>query len=242
MSHVWAAQRLLPEMLERGEGYLVSTASAAGLTTQVSAAPYSVTKHAAVAWPSGWRSPTASAGSPSRACARRACRRRCSRTRRPSRSALRCSRPGASWTPHDVAEVAVEAIREERFLILPHPEVAKHIAFKGADPERWLDGHAARDRRGPPRSAKLIARCGFSQPAARSRGRASPPSRASSASSASQRSPAARRPRDAPPAPAAGPPRGRPSGRPGPRAGRRAGTGARSSRSGASAPGRRSRA
>jgi NAD(P)-dependent dehydrogenase (short-subunit alcohol dehydrogenase family) len=140
MSHVWAARAVLPEMLERGEGYLVSTASAAGLTTQVSAAPYSVTKHAAVAW-AEWLAIT---------YRDRGIRVSCMCPQGVQTAMLEDARTepiggalleaGGILDPADVAGTAVEAIRSERFLILPHPEVAKHIAFKGADPERWLSG------------------------------------------------------------------------------------------------------
>ncbi len=140
MSHVWAARELLPAMLERGEGYLVSTASAAGLTTQVSAAAYSVTKHAAVAL-AEWLAITYRERGIAVSCM---CPQGVqtamleSAKTEPVGGAL--LEAGGIMDPDDVAEVAVEAIREERFLILPHPEVAKHLAFKGADPERWLAG------------------------------------------------------------------------------------------------------
>ncbi len=107
MAHIWAARALLPAMAERGEGYLVSTASAAGLLTQVSAAPYTVTKHAAVAlaeWiainyadagvkvsvvcPLGVRTPMLEGALGGRSRRRRAAGRRRSRT-------LRCGRGGA---------------------------------------------------------------------------------------------------------------------------------------------------
>jgi NAD(P)-dependent dehydrogenase (short-subunit alcohol dehydrogenase family) len=140
MSHVWATRAVLPEMLERGEGYLVSTASAAGLTTQVSAAPYSVTKHAAVAL-AEWLA--ISYGD-------RGIRVSCMCPQGVQTAMLDYAKTepiggalleaGGIMDPADVAAVAVDAIRDERFLILPHPEVAKHIAFKGADPERWLAG------------------------------------------------------------------------------------------------------
>jgi NAD(P)-dependent dehydrogenase (short-subunit alcohol dehydrogenase family) len=140
MSHVWAARELLPAMLDRGEGYLVSTASAAGLTTQVSAAPYSVTKHAAVAW-AEWLAIT---------YRERGIRVSCMCPQGVQTAMLEDAKTepiggalleaGGIMDPDEVAEVAVAALREERFLILPHPEVAKHIAFKGADPERWLAG------------------------------------------------------------------------------------------------------
>jgi NAD(P)-dependent dehydrogenase (short-subunit alcohol dehydrogenase family) len=140
MSHVWATRAVLPEMLERGEGYLVSTASAAGLTTQVSAAPYSVTKHAAVAW-AEWLSITYRDRGIAVSCM-------CPQGVQTAMLEDAKTEPiggalleaGGIMDPAEVADVAVEAIREERFLILPHPEVAKHIAFKGADPERWLAG------------------------------------------------------------------------------------------------------
>jgi NAD(P)-dependent dehydrogenase (short-subunit alcohol dehydrogenase family) len=140
MAHVWAARALLPAMLERGEGYLLSTASAAGLLTQVSALAYSATKHAAVAvaeWlainygeagikvsclcPQGVRTPMLDAA-----------------LEDPIGSAPLLAE--GVLEPEDVAEAVIAGIREERFLILPHQAVSKHMALKGAQPERWLSG------------------------------------------------------------------------------------------------------
>jgi NAD(P)-dependent dehydrogenase (short-subunit alcohol dehydrogenase family) len=140
MAHVWAARALLPGMVERGEGYLLSTASAAGLLTQVSAAAYSVTKHAAVAL-AEWLSITyADAG------IRVSCL--CPQAVRTPMLDAALDDPigsvpllaGGVLDPEDVAEVVVAAIRDERFLILPHEVVAQHMALKGAQPERWLAG------------------------------------------------------------------------------------------------------
>lgn len=140
MSHVWASRALLGEMLERGEGYLINTASAAGLLTQVSSLVYSVTKHAAVAlaeWmsieyaergvrisclcPQGVRTPMLDLAMEDAAGA----------------AALTA---GGLIEPEDVADAVVEGIRAERMLILPHENVAGFMALKGSDPERWLRG------------------------------------------------------------------------------------------------------
>ena len=140
MAHVWASRALLPQMLERGEGYLINTASAAGLLTQVSSLVYSVTKHAAVSlaeWlaieyadqgvrvscicPQGVRTPMLEQGMQEAAAA----------------AALSA---GGLLEPEDVADAVVAGIREERFLILPHENVAQFMARKGADPERWIKG------------------------------------------------------------------------------------------------------
>jgi len=140
MAHVWASRALLPAMLERGEGYLINTASAAGLLTQVSSLIYSVTKHAAVSlaeWlaieyvdqgvrvscicPQGVRTPMLERGMQEAAAA----------------AALSA---GGLIEPEDVAEAVVAGIREERFLILPHANVAQFMARKGTDPERWIRG------------------------------------------------------------------------------------------------------
>ncbi len=140
MSHVWAARELLPAMVERGEGYLVSTASAAGITTQVSAAAYSVTKHAAVAL-AEWLAITYGDRGIAVSCM---CPQGVQTAMLESAKAEPIGgallEAGGIMDPDEVAEVAVGAIREERFLILPHPEVAKHMAFRGADPERWQAG------------------------------------------------------------------------------------------------------
>jgi len=144
MAHVYAARHALPGMLARGEGYLVSTASAAGLLTQIGSAPYTVTKHAAVAlaeWlsithgdagikvsclcPQGVDTPMLRAG-------------RDAREASGGTSAVLAS--GGLLQPEDVAEAVVNGIRDERFLILPHPEVATYMQRKADDPDRWLAG------------------------------------------------------------------------------------------------------
>jgi NAD(P)-dependent dehydrogenase (short-subunit alcohol dehydrogenase family) len=140
MAHVWAARALLPEMLERGDGYLLSTASAAGILTQVGALVYSVTKHAAVAV-AEWLSITYRDGGIKVSCL-------CPLgVRTPMLDeALGDTIGGAALLrdellePSEVAEAVLAGIREERFLIFPHPQVAKYMAFKAADNERW---HAA---------------------------------------------------------------------------------------------------
>lgn len=140
MAHVWAARALLPDMVARGEGYLLSTASAAGLLTQVSALGYSITKHAAVAL-AEWLSITyADAG------IRVSCL--CPQAVRTPMLDVALEDPvgaapllaGGLMEPADVAAVVVAGLRDERFLILPHEDVAKHLALKGAQPERWLSG------------------------------------------------------------------------------------------------------
>ncbi|MCU1658253.1 MAG: NADP-dependent 3-hydroxy acid dehydrogenase YdfG [Pseudonocardiales bacterium] len=142
MAHVYAARAVLPSMLARGSGYLLNTASAAGLLTSPGDAPYAVSKHGAVAFgewlsvtyggrgigvsvlcPLGVATPLLmdplAAGRP---------------------GALAVAASGAIITPEQVADEVVEAIAAERFLILPHPEVGTFWAQKASDPDRWLAG------------------------------------------------------------------------------------------------------
>jgi NAD(P)-dependent dehydrogenase (short-subunit alcohol dehydrogenase family) len=140
MAHVWAARALLPAMVERGDGYLLSTASAAGLLTQVSAMAYSATKHAAVAI-AEWIAISYGDAGIKVSCL-------CPQAVRTPMLDLALEDPvGAGplmsagmLEPEDVAEAVVAGIRDERFLILPHEIVGKYVALKGADHERWLTG------------------------------------------------------------------------------------------------------
>jgi NAD(P)-dependent dehydrogenase (short-subunit alcohol dehydrogenase family) len=140
MAHIWAARALLPGWLERGEGYLLSTASAAGLLTQVSAMAYSVTKHAAVAL-AEWLAITYGDAGIKVSCL-------CPQGVRTPMLDIALEDPvgaapllaGGLMEPEDVAEAVVKGLRDERFLILPHEVVADHMALKGAQPERWLRG------------------------------------------------------------------------------------------------------
>jgi NAD(P)-dependent dehydrogenase (short-subunit alcohol dehydrogenase family) len=140
MAHVWAARAVLPEMLERGDGYLVSTASAAGILTQVGAMVYSVSKHAAVAT-AEWLAITYGDAGIKVSCV-------CPLgVRTPMLDeALQETVGGAALMqdellePSDVAEAVLVGIREERLLIFPHPQLAKYTAFKAGDNERWLAG------------------------------------------------------------------------------------------------------
>jgi NAD(P)-dependent dehydrogenase (short-subunit alcohol dehydrogenase family) len=140
MAHVWAARALLPQMRARGEGYLINTASAAGLLTQVSSAIYSVTKAAAVALAEWLAIEHGDAG------VRVSCI--CPQGVRTPMLELALEEPAAAAAllaggvlePEDVAETVVAGIRDERFLILPHPEVATHMQRKATDPDRWIAG------------------------------------------------------------------------------------------------------
>ena len=144
-AHVLAARRLVPGWLERGEGYFLSTASAAGLLTQIGSAPYSVTKHAAVAF-SEWLAVT---------FGRRGIRVSClcpmgvntnmlnaglDMTDKEGVGARVVAAAGEVLEPEDVAQAVVEGLRDERFLILPHPEVLEFFRRKGSDYDRWIAG------------------------------------------------------------------------------------------------------
>lgn len=140
MAHVWAARALLPEMVQRGEGYLLSTASAAGLLTQVSALAYSATKHAAVAVAEWLAINYGDAGiKVSCLCPQGVRTPMLDRALEDPVGAAPLLAEGV-LDPEEVAEAVVAGIREERFLILPHPAVADHMALKATQPERWLKG------------------------------------------------------------------------------------------------------
>ena len=138
MAHVYAARAVLPGMLARGEGYLLQTASAAGLLTQIGSAPYSVTKHAAVGF-GGMAGDYLSrdAASRSRASVPRESAPRCCAKLR-EESAIFCEKP--PWSRKLVADAVIAGLADERFLILPHPEVAEYFQHKADDYDRWLRG------------------------------------------------------------------------------------------------------
>lgn len=144
--HVRAAKALVPEWLDRGSGHFVSVASAAGLLTQIGAAGYSVTKHAAVGFaewlaitygdngigvtcvcPMGVDTPLLHGiiDSPDPAA-------------RMAGAAVATA--GEVIGPDRVAELTVAAVRDGAFLVLPHPQVLDMYRQKGADYERWLAG------------------------------------------------------------------------------------------------------
>ncbi|MGV9709897.1 SDR family oxidoreductase [Gordonia sp. NPDC003424] len=146
MGHVRAARRLVPDWLERDGGYFVSTASAAGLLTQLGSATYSTTKHAAVGF-AEWLSAT---------YGDRGIRVSClcpmgvdTKLLRPEGGAAddaarlmqrAVETAGRVLTPAEVAETVLAAIDDERFLILPHAEVLDMWRQKGSDYDRWLRG------------------------------------------------------------------------------------------------------
>ena len=135
--HLYAARAVLPGMLARGSGYLLQTVSAAGLLSQIGSAPYAVTKHAALAlaeWLAityGDRGVGVSVLCPQGV--------RTDMLLRPRPGGESFLLPGAI-SPEEVAEAAVQGLAEERFLILPHPEVAEYFRRKASDYDRWLRG------------------------------------------------------------------------------------------------------
>jgi NAD(P)-dependent dehydrogenase (short-subunit alcohol dehydrogenase family) len=151
MAHVWAARALLPEMVERGEGYLINTASAAGLLTQVSSLVYSVTKHAAVSLAEWLAIEYGDAGVRVSCVCPQGVRTPMLELAMDDPAAAAALTAGGLIEPEDVADAVVAGIREERLLILPHENVAGFLALKGSDPERWLKGmrRLVRDARSP---------------------------------------------------------------------------------------------
>ena len=144
-AHIRAARLLVPGWLDRGEGYFLATASAAGLLTQIGSAPYAVTKHAAVAF-AEWLAVTYGARGLRVSCL---CPMGVKTRMLADDPALSESErlpgrvvaaAGAVLEPEEVAEAVVEALREEHFLILPHPEVLPFFQRKAADYDRWLAG------------------------------------------------------------------------------------------------------
>lgn len=145
-AHIRAAQLLVPQWLERGEGYFVSTASAAGLLTQIGSATYAVTKHAAVAFaewlsvtygdrgvhvsclcPMGVNTELLYAGKDSGDALGKA-------------ATQAVMSAGDVLEPAEVADAVLTAMEDERFLILPHEEVLAMYRQKGSDYDRWLRG------------------------------------------------------------------------------------------------------
>lgn len=137
MSHVYAARAVVPGMISRGRGWLLNTASAAGLLTMPGDAPYSATKHAAVAF-AEWLAVTyGSRGVGVSVLCPQGVRTRL--TADPGVEAvLRAF--GPMLEPEEVAEAVITGLAEERFLILPHPEVARYEQGRTADREAWLAG------------------------------------------------------------------------------------------------------
>jgi NAD(P)-dependent dehydrogenase (short-subunit alcohol dehydrogenase family) len=137
LAHLYAARALIPAWVARGEGYLLHTASAAGLLTGIGQLPYSVTKHGVVAL-AEWLSITyGDAGVKVSCLCPQGVRTNMLLSGGDDESNFLL--PG-SKSPEEVADVVVQGLAEERFLILPHPEVAEYFRRKADDYDRWLKG------------------------------------------------------------------------------------------------------
>jgi NAD(P)-dependent dehydrogenase (short-subunit alcohol dehydrogenase family) len=137
MSHIYAARAVIPGMLARKQGYFLQTASAAGLLTQIGSAPYAVTKHAAVSF-AEWLSIRYGDEGIGVSCL-------CPQgVRTPmlleAKSGLGAFLLEGSLEPEAVAEAVIAGLAAEKFLILPHPEVAKYFHHKADDYDRWIRG------------------------------------------------------------------------------------------------------
>jgi NAD(P)-dependent dehydrogenase (short-subunit alcohol dehydrogenase family) len=137
MAHVYAARAVVPEMMQRGEGYLLNTASAAGLLTSLPSATYAVTKHSAIALAEYLSIRYGNDGIRVSVLCPQAVATPMIQGRDGASSAAQAD---GVMTVEQLAEVVVNGMDKESFLILPHPEVYEYFGRKGKDYDRWLGG------------------------------------------------------------------------------------------------------
>jgi NAD(P)-dependent dehydrogenase (short-subunit alcohol dehydrogenase family) len=135
MSHVWAARACLPGMLERGEGYFLNTASAAGLLNQIGDAAYSTTKHAAIGFSEALVITHGDEGIKVSVLCPQAVA-----TRMVGNTGGGTAGVDGVMSVEQLAEEVVQGLDSEQFLILPHKEVAEYRRRKTEDYDRWLGG------------------------------------------------------------------------------------------------------
>ena len=135
MAHVYSARAAIPGMLRRGSGYILNTASAAGLLSQIGSAPYAVTKHAAVSFAEwlaityGDRGLRVSVLCPQAV-----------RTAMTADDSNGVASVDGMIEPEEVSEAVIAALKNESFLILPHPKVLDYMQRKTGDYDRWIGG------------------------------------------------------------------------------------------------------
>ena len=135
MAHVWAARHLIPKMIARGGGYLLNTASAAGLLSQIGSAPYAVTKHAAVGLAEWLALTHGDDGIKVSVLCPQAVRTAMTAGNEDGVASI-----NGMMEPTEVAEACVRTIEAENFLVLPHPEVLEYMRNKTGDYDRWIGG------------------------------------------------------------------------------------------------------
>ena len=135
MAHVYAARAAIPGMLRRGSGYILNTASAAGLLSQIGSAPYAVTKHAAVSFAEWLAITYGDRGLKVSVLCPQAVR-----------TAMTANDPDGVASvdgmiePEQVSEAVVTTLKNESFLVLPHPKVLDYMQRKSGDYDRWIEG------------------------------------------------------------------------------------------------------
>lgn len=142
MAHIHVVRHLVPRMQERGEGYFLITASAAGLLSQIGSAPYSVTKHAAVGFAEWLAITYGDDGIGVSALCPQAVRSNMTQGFEDNVASI-----DGMLEPDAVAASCKKAIEEETFLVLPHPEVLDYMRLKTSDYDRWIGGMRKLNRR-----------------------------------------------------------------------------------------------
>ena len=140
MAHVYVVRHLVPRMISRGGGYLLNTCSAAGLLNQVGGAGYGVTKHAAVGFGEWVALTYAHQGIRVSLLCPQAVRTAMTMGEAAEDAGVKAAAKDGMMEPSDLAETTVHGLKDEKFLILPHPEVEKYMRRKTDDYDRWIAG------------------------------------------------------------------------------------------------------